>query len=337
MKKKLKTIKLMGILFLVLLLSACESQEMDSEKLNIVTSFYPMYIATANIIDGVEDVELKNLTASTTGCLHDYQLTTANMVTLSRADVLVVNGGGMETFIDKALKTYDSLQVIDAGTEILERVEKKSSVNTEGKESGNHKEDNSKMKNENSDTPVEHEGAGMHKEHEENTHIWVSISLHMEQVEKICDGLMKIDEKNAEAYKKNAQRYLSKLEALKEKMHQALDKAPNKNIITFHEAFAYFADEFNLNVVAVIEREPGTYPSAHDVADIIDLVKEKEIKAIFVEPQYSKSAADTIARETGALVYVLDPIVTGELEKDAYLEKMEENRKALEEALKASV
>ena len=96
-------------------------------------------------------------------------------------------------------------------------------------------------------------------------------------------------------------------------MHEVLDKKENKKIVTFHEAFEFFAEEFNLEIVAVIEREPGTYPSAGEVADIIDLVREKEAKAIFVEPQYSRSAADTIARETNIPVYSLDPIVTGEL------------------------
>ena len=87
------------------------------------------------------------------------------------------------------------------------------------------------------------------------------------------------------------------------------------------------------DIVAVIEREPGTYPNARDVADIIDLVRSKEVKAIFIEPQYSRSAADTIARETGISVYVLDPIVTGELNKDAYIDMMNQNLKVLEEAL----
>ena len=113
------------LLLVMLVFSGCSRENVDTSKLNIVTSFYPMYIATANIVDGVEDVTLQNLTATTTGCLHDYQLTTANMITLSSADILVVNGEGMETFIDKALNACENLNVIDASEGILEQHEKK--------------------------------------------------------------------------------------------------------------------------------------------------------------------------------------------------------------------
>ena len=75
----------------------------DSNKLNIVTSFYPVYIATSNIIDGVEDVTLNNMTNVDVGCLHDYQLTTKDMNNLERADIFIVNGGGMESFLDNAI------------------------------------------------------------------------------------------------------------------------------------------------------------------------------------------------------------------------------------------
>ena len=297
------------MLTILVIFSGCSKESIDTSKFNIVTSFYPMYVATANIVEGVEDVELRNLTASTTGCLHDYQLTTSNMVTLSTADVLIVNGGGMENFIEKALETYENLKVIDASDGIIhEHEEEEIEHNDEGE--------------------LEH----IH-EHGENAHIWVSISMHIEQIKKIRDELVKIDSKNAEAYIENANNYILKLEDLKARMHQSLDNIENKKIVTFHEAFEFFAEEFDLEIVAVIEREPGTYPSAGEVANIIDLVRSKEVKAIFVEPQYSRSAADTIAKETGVPVYTLDPVVTGELNKDSYIELMNHNLEVLEEAL----
>jgi len=316
------------LLLMMLVFSACSKETVDTSKLNIVTSFYPMYIATANIVDGVEEVELRNLTATTTGCLHDYQLTTANMITLTSADVLVINGEGMETFIEKAIETCENLKIVEASEGILESHEKLEHIEIE--ESHIHEE---VSKIEYNEEEIHEEQDGHEHHHGENAHIWVSLSLHMEQVENICDELIKIDPKNAGKYRENAQNYIGKLKALKEKMHMTLDGKTNKNIVTFHEAFEFFAEEFDLEIVAVIEREPGTYPSAGEVADIIDLVREKNAKAIFVEPQYSRSAADTIARETDVPVYSLDPIVTGELDKDAYLKRMEMNLKTLEEAL----
>jgi zinc transport system substrate-binding protein len=105
-------------------------------------------------------------------------------------------------------------------------------------------------------------------------------------------------------------------------------------IITFHEAFPYFAREFGLIIAAVVEREPGSAPNARELAESIDSIKKKEVKALFSEPQYPASAADAIARETGMKIYVLDPAVTGPDDPDAYISIMEQNLKTLQEALK---
>ena len=303
--------KLLLIIITILLLAGCQKIDFDDNKFNIVTSFYPMYVLTQNVTEGIEDVQVTNLTAPTTGCLHDYQITTQDMIKLSHADTLVVNGDGMENFIIKAINTYEDLNIVYASEGIKEKL---------GKEEHEHEEE-------------EHDDG---HNHEENSHYWVSISLYIEQVKNVAEQLGKIDEKNKDLYERNAQKYIEKLTTLKNQMHEQLDDLPNKNIITFHEAFEYFADEFDFDIVAVIEREPGTYPSSKEVAEIIDLVKEKDVKAVFVEPQYSRSAADTIARETKVEVYSLDPIVTGSDDIDSYIKIMTENMNTLIKALKGS-
>ncbi|HBW36866.1 MAG TPA: zinc ABC transporter substrate-binding protein, partial [Desulfosporosinus sp.] len=123
-------------------------------------------------------------------------------------------------------------------------------------------------------------------------------------------------------------------EALRTKMHQSLDGVQQRNIVTFHEAFPYFAKEFNLTIAGVIEREPGSAPNAKELSETIEQVKSLKIKALFAEPQYPTKAADSIAKETGAKVYTLDPIVTGPIEADAYINLMESNLIILQEALK---
>lgn len=289
----------------MLCLIGCEGNNMDDSKFNIVTSFYPMYLATSNITEGAEGVTLSNLTEVSTGCLHDYQITTADMLKLSHADVLVINGGGMESFIEKAISTYPSLSIINSSIGLKE-----------------------------SHPQLIVDDEFEHHDDEENSHYWVSISLFIEQVRNIKDELCELDPQNSQIYEKNADNYIAKLEDLRNKMHDVIDIAKNKNIVTFHEAFLYFAKEFDLNVVDVIQREPGTYPSAKEVAEIIKNIKDKDVSAIFVEPQYSRTAADTISKETGVLVYELDPIVTGQLEKDAYIETMEKNLEVLKQALR---
>ena len=95
-----------------------EEKEVKEDKFTIVTSFYPMYIATMNIVEGA-DVNLKNLSEPKTGCLHDYQLTTEDMKLLSTADVFVVNGGGMEEFLKDVVEKYPTLKVIDSSQAIV--------------------------------------------------------------------------------------------------------------------------------------------------------------------------------------------------------------------------
>jgi zinc transport system substrate-binding protein len=171
---------------------------------------------------------------------------------------------------------------------------------------------------------------------EENPHVWLSVTYSIAQVKAITAGLCEADPAHKDAYRKNALDYCMKLEALKEEMHGELDNLPHKDIVTFHEAFPYLAKEFKLNIVSVIEREPGTEPTPQELEDTIKQVNGLTTKVLFTEPQYSPAAAETIARETGAKVYQLDPIVTGEANEsamDAYIDTMKKNMAVLKEAL----
>jgi len=285
---------LMGLfLALALTLFGCAKKE-DSARLTVVTSFYPIYIMVANIVKDVPGVKLVNMAPPFSGCLHDYQMTPQDMKTLSRADILVINGAGMESFLDDVIRQNTKMSVIDA-SENVELIE----------EGGN-----------------------------TNPHIFVSISGAIRQVRNIEAGLEKADPEYIGSYRENVQRYLVKLEALKEKMHLAFKNVKNRNIITFHEAFPYFAREFDLNILAVIEREPGSEPSAGELARTIELVRKNKVKALFAEPQYPARSAQTIAQETEAKVYILDPAVTGPMEPEAYIKAMEKNLAVLKEALK---
>ena len=299
------TTKILSLLLLVLsvALVGCGGTDKSAEKktaepFRIVTSFYPMYVATINITDGVDGVEVYNMTKPQTGCLHDYQLMTEDMKTLEKADAFVINGAGMEDFMDKVTEQQKKLKVIDAsrGIELIHDDE---------------------------------EG--------DNPHVWLSVTDAITQVRNIADQLKEADPAHAAAYEKNAVAYIEKLSSLKSEMHAALDNVPHKDIVTFHEAFPYFAKEFNLNIIGVVEREPGTEPTPTELQETIEQVNALPTKVLFTEPQYSPAAAETIARETGAKIYTLDPVVTGEATpaaKNAYIDTMKNNMKTLQEALK---
>lgn len=301
---KAKILKVISILVICsFVFSGCTNSEVAGSKeaqvTTIVTSFYPMYIFTQNVVKDIKNVKVVNMTKPQTGCLHDYQMIPADLKTLDKADAFVINGAGMEAFMDKVIKQRPELKVIEASKDI------------------------ELLKDENG---------------EDNAHVWVSISGAIKEVNNIAEGLATFDAKNTDAYKENAKAYVKLLEEQSDKMHKELDAFKGKDIVTFHEAFPYFAKEFGLNIVSVVEREPGSEPSAGELAQLIDTIKSTKVKTLFAEPQYSQKAAESIAKQTGAKVYLLDPIVTGENDApaDSYIKAMDDNLKVLVEAFSQS-
>ncbi len=295
------------------------SDPTDEPRLRIVSSFVPMYIFTANLIEGIPGVELKNMAAPDTGCLHDYQLVPADMMLLESADLFVINGAGMEGFIGEIAASLPNLTQIEAshGIELLPAL-------------GDHDHDH--------DHDDEHdENADDHEDHADeldgNPHVWLSIPLAIEQIKNISGGLQQADPEHAEQIQVNEAEYIATLEALSSEMHSALAQLEQRQMMTFHEAFPYFAQAFDLEIAGVILRDPGSEPSAAELAETIDKVRDLGLKALFAEPQYPERVAETIAAETGAQVYFLDPITTGTPTATLYEEKMRQNLQVLLDAL----
>ena len=288
---------LLLFLAVVALFVGCGGEKKEKNGFRIVTSFYPMYVMMLNVAGDVDGVDVANMAAPAAGCLHDYQLTTADMELLSDADVLVTNGGGMENFLDKVTDSCPNLKIINAS-------DNDKTVFLKGLEG-------------------------------DNPHVWMSVTYAIAETKAVTSALSEIDPAHADAYRKNALDYVMKLDALRSELHEKLDNLPHKDIVTFHEAFDYFAREFKLNVAAIIAREPGTEPTPEEMNDTVDKVNALDVKVLFTEPQYPAKTAETIARETGAKIYSLNPVVTGELgDKDAYLKAMRKNADTLSEALK---
>ena len=251
----------------------------SDKKFTVTATFYPLYIMLMNITQG-SDTEIKMLAPGNTGCLHDYELSAKDMKILSASSVIVLNGLGMENFIDKIINIQGAEKIIAGeGFSIIEN----------------------------------------------NPHIWVSPQGAVYQVKKIAEELSRIDSRNSELYQKNAAEYSDRILQVESLIQQELAQKDLSNVkcITFHEAFTYFAHQFNIKLLASIEKEPGESPSAKQMSELVKTVKN-EINSgskilLFGEPQYPETSAQIIARETGIKLYHLDPGVTGSLEKDAYL------------------
>lgn len=267
-----------------------------AQEKRIITSLYPLHIATINVTAGVPGILVTNMAPATAGCLHDYRLSADDMVRISKADVLIINGMGAEVFLDGAMKHFGDLKVINASEGIEPLVEGR----------------------------------------EVNPHVWLSVELHRRQVVRIAEGLAAADREHAKEYLANAETYARRLQELHGRLCDGLKKERQRNVVTFHDAFPYFAREYGFVVVAVVERHPGSQPSARELRKVIEEIRGRDVQVVFAEPQYPASSAEVIARESGASVLLLDPIVSGPLHAGAYIEIMDRNLATLQQAFRAS-
>lgn len=277
----------------------------------VVTSFYPIYLFALNLLDGIEGVEVANMAEPGTGCLHDYQLQTGDMKLLARADAFLINGAGMEGYLSGVFDAFPALPVVDAsvGVALLE-------------DCSDH----------------DHNGHHSHHEHDHtfNAHIWLDAGNAIQMISNLADGLTAALPAHADTIEANRADYVARLTALDAELESALANVLRKDIITFHEAFPYFAEAYGLHVAAVINRDPDDALSPRQLAELCKTVIALGAPPLCTEPQYEDMAAQTIARETGAPLCTLDPIVTGpasNIPLTLYEDVMRQNLAALLEVL----
>lgn len=267
------------------------NNDVSSSKTRIVTSFYPMYVIALNLTEGAEGIELSNMADVNVGCLHDYTLTTEDMKKVENADIFISNGLGMENFISKILESNSDMKVIDSSNN-LENV--------------------------------------ISNGIEENAHIWTSIDNYILQVQNIAEELKTADAKNAEVYTQNAQKYVDELNKLNEEYKSKLAKLNGEKAICLNEAFEYMGQELGMEMIIIKTDHEESTISAGMLKSLINKVKEDDIKIIIIDKNDSKTNAETIANETGAKILELNSGLTGELNKDAYINQMRENMNILE-------
>ena len=281
---------IIGIVSLIVWKNLNKSETQNDNTTKIVTSFYPMYIIAENITDGAENVELENMADVNVGCLHDYTLTTEDMKKLENADIFITNGLGMESFIDKAITSNQEMKIIDSSTNIQNLIS---------------------------------------DEDEINAHLWTSIEKYITQVENVAEGLKANNPENAEIYEKNANQYIEELKQLRERYLSELEGLKGKKAICLNEAFEYMGQELGLEMTTVETDHEESTMSAEMLRSIIDEAKAENIEMIIIDKNDNKANAETIANETGAAIYELNSGLSGSMDKDAYINAMEENLQLL--------
>lgn len=300
------------------------------DMLTVVTSFYPMYIATLNIVDGVEGVRLENLSEPQTGCLHDFQLTPEDMKLLSTADVFVINGGGIESFMSDVAKAYPKLDVVEACEDVA--------LLSEYEADSDHEHDHDADTESDSDHDHDHEAdaesdsAHDHDHGDENAHAWMSVPRYRTMVKTIASHLAQKDEAHAKEYYANAEKYDAKLAKLEKEQDNLKSLTDGQNIVIFHEAYGYVADDFSMNACYLLDLDEERSVSAGEIKQVIGAIKDDGVSVILAEELYGKSMGDTVSRETDVHVIYIDPLNRGEYDKDSYLYGMEHNIELIKEA-----
>jgi len=228
---------------------------------------------------------------------HTYELTPAQLKSVSQARVLVLNGVGLEFWADKIVSAANNPNLI-----VVQTAEGLNVIAGDKDEPGG------------------------------NPHVWLSPLNAMHQVEMIRDALIRADSAGAETYRANAARYTGELRALDKEIRDAVATFSTRKFIAFHAAWVYFARDYGLEQAAVIERSPGQEPSPAEIAGIVKTAKAIGAKAIFAEPQFPTKAAEVIAAESGARVLLLNPL--GLPPDYRYLDLMRYNVGEMSQALK---
>lgn len=286
---------------------AGNTPETRDDKITVAVSFYPVYIFTLNLLNGVDEIDVKCMAEQSVGCLHDYTLTAKDARLLNDAQVLIINGAGMESFLQDAFDSVPDLDVIDSSADI-ELI-----CSGEHNHEDEHKE---------------------HEHHHENSHIWLSAENAKKQVENIKNGLVEEFPQYESLIKNNYADYIKRLDALGKEKEAVLPYTKGMKVVSFHGAFEYLARDLDIEIHAAVESDEGYEPSAKELGALSDTMNSEKINALLISPDYSGSSAEILGREANAGIYILNPVISGDEELTAYEDIMRENYKAILKAVK---
>ena len=291
----MKFAKLIFAAVLSLLLCGCGAK---SESAQVAATTLPVWEFSSRLCAGTP-ITVTRLVTEQVSCLHDYSLNVRQAKAAEAAETIVISGAGLEDFLDDLLL---NASVIDAseGIDLL---------CGEEHEEEHHHED------------------GHH--HEEDPHIWLAPENAKIMARNISDGLSTRYPQYKQTFESNLDSLLNDLTALQKYGEETLSQLKCRDLITFHDGFSYFAQSFDLTIVKAVEEESGSEASARELIEMITLVEENALPAIFTETSGSTSAAGIIARETGCGQYTLDMAMSG----DSYFNAMYHNIDTIKEAL----
>ena len=239
------------------------------------------------------------------GEVHTFDPSPSDATTVAEAQMLVMNGLGLDEWLGD--------MAADAGADEIPTV--KLAEDLQG---------------------VDYLEGDDHEDEAVNPHLWLNVEYGVLYVERLTDALAEADPDDAVAYRANADDYIAELQELDGWAREQMAGIPdtNRKVISFHEAFPYFAEAYDLEIIGTVVDAPGQDPSAGEVTALIDTIRDEEAAAIFTEAQFPTTAAERISEETGLkIVGTLYNDSVGEAPADSYIGMMRWNVEQVVEAL----
>ena len=292
--------KIKAVLLIILILLAALPGCSPTEEAQVAATTLPVYQFAARLCEGT-GISVTRLVTESVSCLHDYSLNVSQVRAIESAQVVIISGAELEEFMEDVLA--DAQTVIDSSAGIALLCGEAEHDHEEAHTDGHH--------------------------HAEDPHIWLSPANAKIMASNICDGLCAQFPDYRETFENNLAALHTELDALQAYAQAQLKDLSCRELVTFHDGFAYFAVAFDLTILEAIEEESGSEASAQELIHLIELVEEHSLPAVFIEANGSASAAEIIARETGASVCTLDMAMAGE----DYFEAMYHNIDTIKEAL----
>jgi len=273
----------------------------SNSKLVTISSFYPLYEFAKKV--GQEKIDLILLVPEGVEP-HDWEPTIHDIQNIQQADLIFINGIGFESWVNNVHFINSKIQIIDTSVGI--KIKNNKILETNESES-------------NTDSTSD-------------PHIWLNPKLAQIQVQNIANALSKNDPENQDYYQKNARSYINELELLDNEIRNELSRC-NRDFIVSHNAFSYFADEYDLTQHAIIySNDPEAESTSKTLEKIINLARKNNINVIFAEEGIDPKTSQIITNEIGGKVLVLSTLEIGS-KNITYVDKMKQNLSNLKEAL----
>ncbi len=285
----------------------------DRPKPVILTSIPPLFSWASNVAGELATVE--NLLPADVGP-HDFQLRPRDLDRIQRADVVLINGLGLESWLERILaasgKNHQRVVSVADGIAPADLIFALPELKV-GTGSKLHSHD--------------HHGAA-------NPHLWLDPILARNAVSNLVAALVQIDPGQAKAYETNGRVYSARLDRLDAEIRKETSGLLRRDVVTFHDAFPYFCRRYNFRLAGVIEEVPGASPSPRYLASLSQAIRDQGVKVVFTEPQFNPRLAQQLARDLKLSVAQLDVLETGVLSPTAYEDGMRKNLRSLVEALR---